>query len=361
MNSCIRKLRTVNFRNLAPDIIEFSPFINCISGENGHGKTNILEAVSLLINRKSFRKNAGFPQYLGMDGEKPVIELISVIDWNDKQYSYTGVLTANESKWSMNSRPVQKNLPLRTIFINPFDSNSFHLQKDFRRKWFDHHIGLIDSSYRKILGRYNKALVFKNALLKKGSGERQIDVIDRELASNIRKITIRRMEFIHSVSSHYKDIFRKIFSEEHSLEIFLDSVFSGKNEEEIEKILRENRESDKKIGHSGKGSHRDDYLVFLDGFNAFEYSSLGQQKTGYLGLLFAYIQLFRYIYNAFPIVLIDDISGELDMVRWERLIEYLKNGRFQVLMTTANEKFQEELKSIYGAKRIKVNKGTIVQ
>ena len=361
MNNCIRKLRTINFRNLGSDIIEFSPFINCISGDNGHGKTNILEAVSLLINRKSFRKNAGFPQYLGMDGEKPVIELFSVIDWNDKQYSYTGRLTENESKWSMNSRPVQKTLPLKTVFINPFDSNSFHVQKDFRRKWFDHHIGLMDSSYRKILSRYNKALLFKNTLLKKGGGKKEIDVIDRELASNIKKITIRRMDFIHSVSCHHKDIFRKIFSEEHCLEIFLDSIFSGKDEEEIEKILRESRDIDKKTGYSAKGSHRDDYLVFLDGFNAFEYCSLGQQKTGYLGLLFAYIQLFRYIYNAFPIVLIDDISGELDMVRWERLIEYLKNGRFQVLMTTANEKFQEELKSICSARRIKVNKGMIVQ
>ena len=118
---------------------------------------------------------------------------------------------------------------------------------------------------------------------------------------------------------------------------------------------------DKKIGFSSCGTHRDDYLLLFDGFNSFEYCSLGQQKTAFLGLLFAYIQLFRYIYNTSPIVLIDDISGELDMMRWRQLVQFFKNDRFQVLITTANDNFNKELQAIDNVAYINVKRGAIIQ
>ncbi len=74
----ISKLQVSNFRNLESNIIDFSPNINCIFGENGNGKTNILEAIFYLIKRKSFRKNASFPQMLGLDGENTEISFQSL-------------------------------------------------------------------------------------------------------------------------------------------------------------------------------------------------------------------------------------------------------------------------------------------
>ena len=80
----------------------------------------------------------------------------------------------------------------------------------------------------------------------------------------------------------------------------------------------------------------------------------------YLSLLFAYIELFRYKYMSYPIVLIDDVSGELDQHRWRRLVEYLEKQEFQVLITTANEKFEEELNRISGANKISIKHGSVV-
>ncbi len=80
----------------------------------------------------------------------------------------------------------------------------------------------------------------------------------------------------------------------------------------------------------------------------------------YLSLLFAYIELFRYIFTSYPMVLIDDVSGELDKLRWRRLVEYLEKRKYQVLITTANEKFKEELDKIDGANKIYVENGSIL-
>jgi DNA replication and repair protein RecF len=79
----------------------------------------------------------------------------------------------------------------------------------------------------------------------------------------------------------------------------------------------------------------------------------------YLSLLFAYIELFRYKFNSFPIVLLDDVSGELDKLRWKRLVDYLKTQNFQILITTANDRFKDELDTIAGAKKILVDGGSV--
>ena len=363
MNFHLRRLQTINFRNLSSNIINFSPHINCITGENGHGKTNILEAVYLLANRRSFRKNAGFAQYVGVDSERLEVNLSSIISNGIRDCAYTGRLLPYENCWSLDTRRIRKDYPLKAVFISPFDSNTFHTSKTFRRDWFDHHIAMIDPGYKKVLSRYFKALKFKNSLLvtRPKQLDAQLNIIDNELSACIEKITMGRIRFLSQMADEFERIFHCIFSSDHSLEIILKSPFYGKEEREIAKILNNTRLNDKKTGFSSCGVHRDDYLLLFDGFNSFEYCSLGQQKTAFLGLLFAYIQLFRYIYNTFPIVLIDDISGELDRVRWRKLVQFLQDGRFQVLMTTANRNFNEELQLIEDVSLINVKRGVIFQ
>ena len=81
----------------------------------------------------------------------------------------------------------------------------------------------------------------------------------------------------------------------------------------------------------------------------------------FISLIFAYIELFRYKFMSYPIVLIDDVSGELDSVRWKNLIQYLKTKDFQVLITTANDSFKEELENIDSANKIYISSGSIKQ
>lgn len=358
----IQKFQATNFRNLFPDIIEFGPKINCILGENGNGKTNILEAIYVLANRKSFRKNTSFPQYLGIDGEKPEIILSSVFEAaGEASLSYSAKIEEKKSQFFLEGKIAKKRPAIKLVFINPFDSYGFHNIPASRRTWFDHHISLLDSSYKKTLNKYGTALRSRNVLLSKKPPhfKEQIKAYDRELAKCSVFLTEKRLNFISEIGPYCESIFRNIFAKEHKLDIELSSKVAGLYEDEIYLMLQSNLEKDMARCVTSYGVHKDDYVLLFDGLNSFDYCSLGQQKMSYLSLLFAYIELFRYKFRAYPIVLIDDVSGELDKFRWKKLVEFLEQSEFQVLITTANEKFKEELEQIQNAKKIYVESGRI--
>jgi len=359
----LSKLQVTNFRNLFPDVINFSPGINCILGQNGNGKTNILEAVHVLINRKSFRKNTSFPQFLSIDGEQPEIIFSSVFNSEEQiPVSYSAKLQNGSSQWYLDGQPAKRKPEFTNIFINPFDSYAFHNTGSFRRQWIDNHISILDKNYKKSLSKYTASLRFRNNLLSKKPAHfrEQIKAIDYELAKYSFELTQRRMIFLREIEPYCTETFKDIFSEEHLLKISLDSRVIGHSVEDIYNMLQERLQKDEIIGHTSYGVHKDDYVLLFDGLNSFDYCSLGQQKMSYLSLLFAYIELFRYKFMSFPIVLIDDVSGELDQFRWKRLVEYLELSNFQVLITTANENFKEELEKIEGSHKIIVNDGSIL-
>ena len=173
-------------------------------------------------------------------------------------------------------------------------------------------------------------------------------------------IVQKKKEFLLELEKYCSVTFKIIFNETHKLKLELDSKFSNLSSEEIHKFYLESLEMDCLIGHTKNGVHRDDYIFNFDGFNSYEYCSLGQQKMSFLSLLFAYIELFRYKFNSYPIVLIDDVSGELDERRWKNLIGYLQAKKFQVLITTANENFKKELEQIENARKIIIQDGKVI-
>lgn len=359
----ISKLQVTNFRNLNPDIIKFSSGINCIVGENGNGKTNILEAINVLATKKSFRKNASFPQFLSIDGGKPEIIFSSVFNnENEEVMSYTSKMTNDSIFWFVNGTPVKKKLDIKVVFINPFDSYGFHNMASERREWIDYFLSQLDANYKKSLSKYTLAMRFRNTLLSKKPSKYKEQVLagDSELSKLSFELTNKRIEFLESITPIIGETFHSLFSEKHNLKINLDSRIIGLTPENIQKVFANNLETDVERGHTSYGPHKDDYVLLFDGLNSFDFCSLGQQKMSYLSLLFAYIELFRYKYMSYPIVLIDDVSGELDQHRWRRLVEYLKEREFQVLITTANEKFKEELERISGANNILIRNGSVI-
>ena len=126
-NLKISRLQVQNFRNLYPEVVEFGPGINCIVGRNGNGKTNILEAIYFLSTKKSFRKKAGFPQLLSIDGEKPEIIISSVFkDHENNLIPLTARLENQSSSWFLSGKQIKRKPPIKVVFINPFDSYNFH-------------------------------------------------------------------------------------------------------------------------------------------------------------------------------------------------------------------------------------------
>ena len=342
--------------------MEFSPQINCILGENGEGKTNILEAIHFIATKKSFRKNTGFPQFLGMDGEEPEILFSSVFTVNEKKaISYNGKISEKCSEWSLDGKSNRKMMDIPIVFINPFDSYGFHTVSAQRRNWFDRHISMLNEKYKNSLKKYKHLLKFRNNLLREKPSfyREQIVALDREMATHSKILTEERGIFLSDMEHFYSDVFKQIFSEKHALKAHLETRIKGLDEQEINNMMRLRFEKDDVAKVTTYGVHKDDYVFFLDGLSTLDYGSLGQQKMGYLSLLFAYIRLFRYKMNTFPIVLIDDVSGELDKTRWGLLVRYLEKCEFQVLITTANERFEEELEKIVGVNKMRVQSGNV--
>lgn len=358
----VKKLQAQNFRNLNKDVFEFSPGINCIFGQNGNGKTNLLEAVYLLTNKKSFRKNTGYSQMINIEGASPEMIIQSVFENNEKQNSYSLRMRDDLEERYLNNTFEKTKTPSTSVFINPFDSYSFHTSSTFRRQWFDSHLSLINKEFKQTLGRFHKAMRFRNSVLGMGgkNASTQLRAIDEQVAEYSSFLTQKRYEFLQELNQHITPTFKAVFSEEHSLKLDLDSMFVHWDAQKIFDFYRHQEMNDMKAQVTQVGIHRDDFIFSFDGLNAFEFCSLGQQKMGFLSLIFAYIELFRYKFTSYPIVLIDDVSGELDSQRWKNLIQYLETKSFQVLITTANENFGKELEKIPHSKKFLIEHGTLI-
>jgi DNA replication and repair protein RecF len=357
----IRKLQTQNFRNLQNIIFDFSAGINCLLGPNGNGKTNILEAVFVLTNKKSFRKNTGFSQMINIEGESPEIIIQSVFENEGELIPYSLRMSDVSEERFLHNRQEKTKAPSTSVFINPFDSYQFHTSSTFRRHWMDSHISLGDKEYKQILGRFQKAIKFRNSVLASGTktASSQLHAFDEQIAEYSCFLTQRRQEFLRALNEFIAPTFAAIFSEKHTLEMGLDSLFIHWDKKKIFDFYSHQQSSDLKAGVTQVGIHRDDFIFSFDGLNAFEFCSLGQQKMAFLSLIFAYIELFRYKFTSYPIVLIDDVSGELDSQRWKNLIQYLETKNFQVLITTANENFGKELEKIPASKKFYIEHGTL--
>lgn len=356
------KIHLSNFRNFENQTIALAPKINCIFGNNGNGKTNLLEAIYYLSYKKSFRKKVSYQHIINVECENPEIIISSVFkNLSEEQFSYSGKITTNGSEWYLNNKPHKGKIDLKSILINPFDSFLFHSTSSFRRAWVDQHLSVLSKEYKTVLNKYNTALRFRNNLISKKPPQyrEQINSIDSQFCEltfnliNLRKILLKEL------NQNIGKTFKAIFDESHQLELDIDSKFANFSVENIVSFYQNSIEKDLIIGHTSSGAHRDDYTFHFDGYNSYEYCSLGQQKMSFLSLLFAYIELFRYKFKTYPIVLIDDVSGELDQRRWIKLIKFLESNNFQVLITTANENFKTELEKIQDAQKIFIHDGRI--
>jgi DNA replication and repair protein RecF len=358
----VNKLQAQNFRNLESTVFEFVPGINCIFGQNGNGKTNLLEAIHLITNKKSFRKNTSYSQMINIEGGHPDLILQSVFSHEEEKIAYSLRMNDEGDERYWNNKLEKKKTPATSVFINPFDSYSYHTSSTFRRHWMDSHISLMDPEYKQLLARFQKAIKFRNSVLHFGGKNTsvQLRAIDEQVSEYSALLTTIRVNFLNSLNEFITPTFRAIFAEEHSLQMDLESVFVHWDAKKVYEFYRHQEASDIKAEVTQVGIHRDDFIFSFNGLNAFEFCSLGQQKMAFLSLIFAYIELFRYKFNSYPIVLIDDVSGELDSQRWKNLIQYLETKSFQVMITTANESFGKELERIPASKKFLIEHGTLI-
>ncbi len=348
----IKKLSLYNFKNHAEKKFELSPQINCFVGNNGVGKTNILDALHYLSVGKSFLGNTDVNNIkseedfftieaeIGNEDNEDIIrisqpkEAKKIIKKNDKSYD----------------RMADHIGYLPSVMISPYDSNLISDSGESRRKFLDSMISQTDSEYLFNLIQYQKTVQQRNALLKYFAKNRtwdkeSLEIYDEPIIRFGTKIFIKRKDFVEQLNPIVKNFYQIISGGKETVSVIYESHLL---EDSFENLLKESLERDRMLTYTSKGIHKDDLLFEMDEVLIKKIGSQGQQKSFLISLKLAQMSLIRELTGKTPILLLDDIFDKLDDTRVSQLIELVNRESFgQIFITdTHRERTENVVKRI---------------
>lgn len=337
----LKKHRAENYRNLEKTEFEPSPGINVIFGENGQGKTNIIESIWLFTGCQSFRTRKCTE--LVKEGEPFAKTEIDFFAHNRLQNAEMTI--DNKRLVALNGIPQESPRKMlgefQAVVFTPSSLGVVQDGPSERRRFLDIAISSIKPNYAGLLSRYLKVMAHRNALLKqiweKTGNLQMLDILDEEISRIGAKILIYRFHYIEQIAKISTEIYSGISSGKETLSI--DYLQSFKSETGEEKPLKEamlvslekSRQADIRRQTTGAGPHKDDIFFEINGLCARTYGSQGQQRTCALALKLGEAAVLRDISGEQPVALLDDVMSELDSVRQGFLLEYLEG--WQVFIT----------------------------
>lgn len=343
----IKSVKLVSFRNYDYQIVDFPMQITLVSGTNGQGKTNLVESVVVAATTKSPR-TSNMSELVKDGAAETLVEILLERKFGQMNLSFT-INAKGEKKFFINSNPVSKMSDvfgnLVVVYFSPDDLKIVSASPDKRRDFMDTDISELSGSYYNLIQRYNKVLLQRNKLLKTERDRAlllaQIGVWDEQLAQIASLIIKTRKSFIEKLKVPAKEALKYISSSKDDLEIEYVGV-KGTSAEEIKeellKSLKFNLERDIELGYTSVGPHRDDIYFGLNGKDARNFASQGQQRSIVLALKFAELEIFEKELGEEPILVLDDVFSELDTTRQRRLYE--KMSKYQTIITGTQFKFK---------------------
>lgn len=358
----IKSVKLVSFRNYDYQIVDFPMQITLVSGTNGQGKTNLVESVVVAATTKSPR-TSNMSELVKDGTAETLVEILLDRKFGQMNLSFT-INAKGEKKFFINSNPVSKMSDvfgnLVVVYFSPDDLKIVSASPDKRRDFMDTDISELSGSYYNLIQRYNKVLLQRNKLLKTERDRAlllaQIGVWDEQLAQIASLIIKTRKSFIEKLKVPAKEALKYISSSKDDLEIEYVGV-KGTSAEEIKeellKSLKFNLERDIELGYTSVGPHRDDIYFGLNGKDARNFASQGQQRSIVLALKFAELEIFEKELGEEPILVLDDVFSELDTTRQRRLYE--KMSKYQTIITGTQFKF----KPVSNYETIRVKEGVV--
>lgn len=345
----VKSVKLKNFRNYDEASLEFFAGINLISGQNGQGKTNLVEAV--MLNALSKSPRTSHDEDMKKEGTSHTeAEVLIERDFGD--VSVKCILDSDAGKkFFVNTNEIKKTSELFgnlvAVYFAPNDLKIVSESPAERRDFMDTDISQLSGSYYTLLSRYNKVLFQRNRLLKtvhdKNLLKDQIDVWNEQLASLASMIIRTRKNFIAKLSEPANETIKYITKDADTLSI---SYVGAKGETSAEikaeliKSLEFNLDKDMELGYTTIGPHRDDVRFELNGKDAKVFASQGQQRSIVLALKIAELKVFENELGEKPILILDDVFSELDSSRQKKMYDNFKGC--QVLMTGTAFKFKPD-------------------
>ena len=348
----LKKLNLINYKNFESAQFDLSPQINCFVGNNGIGKTNVLDAIYYMSFTKSYF-NSVDSQNIKHGESFFVVE--GVFERDDREeHIFCGVQKGKKKAVKRNQKLYPKlqdhigEFPL--VIISPSDRDLISEGSDVRRKFIDGVISQFDSSYLNDLLSYNKQLSQRNALLKYFATNRVWDeaslVIYDEIMSDLaQNIFQKRKDFISDMLPTFLDRYNSISDNKEDVTIEYKSSIE---ESTLLQQLASNRDKDRALHYTSIGVHKDDLIFNIGEFPIKKFGSQGQQKTFLIALKLAQFEYLKQLKKVTPILLLDDIFDKLDESRVGQIIRLVNQHHFgQIFISdTHPERTENIVKSI---------------
>jgi DNA replication and repair protein RecF len=355
----LTELTLTDFRNIRQATIAPSSSLNLVIGENGSGKTSLLEAIYLLAMGRSFRSR--FLKQV-VNEQADTLTLFGKIN-NQKPLGLryeakTGLQIRLDNAPLKRLSDLALSLPVQ--FIPPNCHAYFEDGPKYRRRIIDWGLFHVEQQFNFHWQSYKKGLQQRNAAIKQKQQNAQIQVWDVHLVKHAKAITEMRSDYLKELFDVFIPIFKTICP------IFDNSTFTlrysqgWQKDTQLSEQLSLHLERDKALGYTRSGAHAADWLFRIDNTHPGERLSRGQQKLFFLALSMAQIKLLKTSNQLNQsILLIDDLSSELDAAHQLLVIDMLRKLSVQTFISSTNMTLENEVNDDENEKLFHVKQGVI--
>ena len=335
----LEKIVIADFRNIELQELEFSPNINCISGNNGEGKTNLLDAIYYLSMTKSaFATSDRYTFRHGTD-EFSISGLYRMENGLSSRFSLK-MTSKGEKKVKRDDKPYNKvsehvgTLPI--VMVSPADISLVSESGDERRRFVNAVLSQMDHEYMSAMQQYNRLLLQRNKMLKEMNPDRSLlEVIDMRMGALAQPVYEARKKFVEDLKPIVKEFYKAVSGGSEDVDIEYESELS---KAPLEQLLAESYEKDRVLKYTTAGLQRDDFAFKMNGWQIRRHGSQGQQKSFLVSLKFAQYEIMKKKYGFAPVLLLDDVIDKLDMGRISNLLQMVSGNDFgQIFITDSNK------------------------
>ena len=335
----LEKIVISDFRNIELQELEFSPNINCISGNNGEGKTNLLDAVYYLSMTKSaFASSDKFTFRHGTE-EFSIAGTYRMENGLASRFALK-MTTKGEKKVKRDDKPYNKVSEhvgvLPVVMVSPADISMVSESGEERRKFVNAVLSQMDHEYLVALQQYNRLLQQRNKMLKDMNPDRSLlEVIDMRMAALADPIYKARKKFVEDLKPIVSEYYRLVSGGSEEVDITYETEM---DKAPLDQLLAASYDRDRALRYTSSGLQRDDFGFTMNGWPLRRHGSQGQQKSFLVSLKFAQYEIMKRSYGFAPLLLLDDVFDKLDMGRISNLLQMVSGKDFgQIFITDSNK------------------------
>ena len=362
----LENLSLLFFKNYDEASVSFSPHINCFIGDNGSGKTNLLDAIHYLSLTKS-AFNSSDAQNIKQGEDYFMVRGSFKID--GEKHTVICSLKAGQKKTVTHNKVVYEKMSdhigrFPVVLISPYDTDLIREGSEERRKYFDSLISQLDHTYLEQLIQYNYILKQRNSLLKQFAERHYFDrdylhILNEQLVPLGRQLAQEREKFLELFVPVFQKHYRHISDSHETVTLTYKSQLPGAD---FAQLLLQAERKDLALQRTTVGPHKDDFVFLMDENPVKHFGSQGQQKSYVIALKLAHFEVMAERQHHKPLLLLDDIFDRLDEKRITKLMQMVAAHTFgQIFLTDTHlERTDKILEGLSESiRRFEVKEGTV--